>query len=137
MTINNAELADPIYIAKSRTDVVSRSNTYVGVPFAVDLPQEREGEAPRVQLGVGNVSQIITSAIRTITNAADTKLEVVLASNPDVVEAGPFDFTLKDVEVDALVARGDLSYEDLLNEPSPGDLISPSTFPGTFRAINS
>jgi hypothetical protein len=58
--------------------------------------------------------------------------EVVLASSPDTVEAGPFTMTLVAAEYDALVVTGELAFEDVLNEPFPGHGYIPSEYPGLF-----
>ena len=59
-------------------------------------------------------------------------LLVVLAFDPNTVEVGPFEVTLKDTRYNALVVEGDIAAEDVLNELCPGDSFTPNLFPGLF-----
>jgi hypothetical protein len=59
-------------------------------------------------------------------------MEIVLASDPDTVEAKFVDFKLTNVTYDAHVVQGDLTIEDFTAEPFPAASFSPSLFPGIF-----
>jgi hypothetical protein len=77
------------------------------------LPEEGEDRPPRARLTIDNVSREIVLALRQIQAAPTVTMEVVRASEPDLVEASfPF-FRLLDVRYDALVVEGELGVEDL------------------------
>jgi len=107
-------------------------NTYLAWPFQVALPEEREDTVPTIQIVIDNIDRRIMAGIRSLPTAPTVLLEVVLASSPDTVEAGPFNFTLRGVDYDALTITGTLSPEDILNEPFPQYTYSPASFPGLF-----
>ena len=132
LTIDHADLDEPIRVCSDSRNLISRGEEYLAFPFSVSLPGEHDDQLSRVQLTIDNVDRRIVEAVRTITSAPTVALEVVLASDPDTVEAGPFDFTLRDVAYDALTVQGELSYEDLLNEAYPEGTFSPADFPGIF-----
>jgi len=96
------------------------------------LPAEFDDQLPTVQLQIDNVDRRIMEGVRALTSAPAVTLEVVLASAPDTVEAGPFAFTLKAADYDALVISGTLAFEDVLNEPYPQYAFTPGSFPGLF-----
>ena len=96
------------------------------------LPDDDDEKPPTVTLSITAVDRQVVSAVRGIDGDMTVTIEVVLASSPDTVEAGPFDFTLRGVTYDAMTIQGTLAYEDVLNEPFPGDSFTPSRFPGVF-----
>lgn len=132
LTIAHASLASSIYIASNTQNVTSRGHVFVGWPFQITLPGEHDDQQPVVQIQIDNVDRQIMEGIRALTSAPTMTLEVVLASSPDTVEAGPFGFTLKSADYDALYISGTLAFEDVLNEPWPRFMFTPIVAPGLF-----
>ncbi|WP_025324508.1 DUF1833 family protein [Deferrisoma camini] len=132
LTIDHPDLTQPIRVARNGEDVVSRGNTYTAYPFEIEIPEERGDRPPRVRLVLDNVDRQITEAIRPLTSSPTVTLEVVLASSPDTVEAGPYDFTIRNITYDAQVITAELAYEDVLNLRFPADRFTPNLFPGLF-----
>jgi hypothetical protein len=110
----------------------SRGELYHGCPFGVALPDERDDQIPQLRLEVDNVARDIVAAIRSIQDAPTVQFEVCLAATLDVIEAGPFNFTLRGCEYDAGIVSGTLLFEDVLSEPFPAGTIDPARYPGTF-----
>ena len=137
LTIDHEDLSysggpGPIYLTSDSVNTVSRGNTHLPFPFQIALPDEREDRPPVSQLIIDNVSREIIPTIRSLTSAPTITLELVLASDPETVEAGPFVFTLKDATYDLLTIAGRLGYEDILNERWPIDDFTPASHPGLF-----
>ncbi|MDH3997702.1 MAG: DUF1833 domain-containing protein [Desulfuromonadales bacterium] len=132
LTIDHADLTTPIRVANNNEAIVSRGDNYVAYPFQINLPPDRDEQISQVTLSIDNVDRQIVQAVRSLGSSPSVSLEVILASDPNYVEAGPFDFSLKSVDYDALTVSGTLGFEDLLNEPFPGDTFSPAEFPGLF-----
>jgi hypothetical protein len=132
LTIAHANLPTPIRVVNDMVNLTSRGDEYIAYPFNIDLPGESEDELPRVRLTIDNVDRQLVEAVRTLTTPPTITLEVVLASSPDTVEAGPFPFTLRSAEYDAFVVTGDLAFEDVLNEGFPAHSFTPNAFTGLF-----
>jgi hypothetical protein len=134
LTLEHATLPQPIRVSSDGVATVSRGLTFQAFPFEIDMPEESDGAPPKVRLRVCNVDRVITEAVRNAASSSpiEVTLEVVLASQPGTVEAGPFKFKLREVSYDAVVVEGTLAFEDLLNEPFPADTYSPVDFPGLF-----
>lgn len=133
--IDHDELPEPIRVTSDAVETVSNGEVFQAFPFQVTLPDESEERPPTVRLIIDNVAREIVTAARSIIAsgvAADVTLEVVFESDTNTVEAGPFNFKLRNVTYDVLTVEGDLLPEDHLNEPFPGDRITPSRFPGVF-----
>lgn len=131
ITIDHADLAAPIQVTSDAVDTLSRGDTYIAFPFRVTLPDDTE-EGARARLEIDNVDRQIVQAVRAVSSPPSVRVEVVLASTPDLVEAGPFDFQLEEARYDALVVSGELAFEPVLDLAVPGDVMSPGLFPGLF-----
>lgn len=132
LTITNVGLAQPLRFVNDTADLVSRGHTYLGCPFSITLPEDREDQLGQVVLAIDNIDRSIVAALRAIQQVPSVVLEVVLASSPDTLEAGPFRFNLRQATYDSLVVQGTLQYEDILNEPYPKAKFLPSTTGGLF-----
>ena len=132
VTIDHADLAAAIRVTSDGVDTVSNGNTFVAFPFEISLPDSRVEGAPRAKLTIDNVDRQIVQAVRDISTAADVTVDVVLASDPDTVEASFPDFKLRDVTFDALTVTGELTVEHFAGEPYPAAIFSPANFPGLF-----
>jgi len=132
LTLDHEDLAEPIRVVNNTEDVTSRGMTFVAYPFEIALPDEDPESVARVSLRIDNVDREIVRNLRAIQAPLSVALEVVMASSPDTVEAGPFNMTLVAAEYDALTVTGELAFEDVLNEPFPGQSYVPSEYPGLF-----
>lgn len=132
LTIDHDDLSAPIRVVNNSENVESDGETYLGYPFEITLPADQDENLPAATLTIDNVDRTIVNAVRTITGPATASVSVVLASSPDTVEVGPYELTLRNVTWDALKVTGTLTSEDILNEPFPGEFMTPDNFPGLF-----
>lgn len=132
LTLSHAQLAAPIRVTTDAVATVSGGETFNPFPFTVQLPSERGDQLAGATLVIDNIDRSVVTAMRSIGSAPTVEVKVVLASDPDTVEAGPFTYTLKNAKYDALTVEGDLAFEDILNEAFPGGSFVPFTHPGLF-----
>lgn len=132
VTIDHADLAEPIRVCRDGVDTTSRGETYVAMPFELERPAEDDSGAGVARLSIQNVSQEITAAVRAMTTPPSVTIEIVAASDPDTPELTLEGFTLREARWDALVVEGTLDLEDFLGEAWPKDSFTPGNFPGIF-----
>lgn len=132
LTLSHADLAEPIRVCSDSADVVSGGDTFTAFPFELLPPNDSDDSPPQASLKIDNVDRSIVQAIRTITSPPTLLMEIVLASDPDTIEVTWNDFTLVDVEYDALVVAGNLVQEDFTVEPYPALTMNPADFPAIF-----
>lgn len=132
LTFAHPDLAVPIRVCNAGDTLWSGGFEFPHFPFEFELPGEVEGAPPTVRLRICNVDRSIVEAIRSIQSPPTVTLSLVMASSPDTIEAGPFEFTLRDATFDAIIVEGGLAYQDVLNEPFPADQFSPTRTPGIF-----
>lgn len=134
VTINHADLAQPIRVVHNSQDVVSNGETYIAFPFGAEFPVDDANQVTSVQLVIHNVGRDITQALEAIGTPPEVTLKFCLGSQPDTVEAGPFEFTLQGATYDAHTITGTLGYPPLLMTTFPAGDINPADFPGAFAA---
>jgi hypothetical protein len=132
LTISHATLTPSIRVANNTRDITSGGETFIGYPFTITLPDERDDGIPQMSLRIDNVNQSIVRALRSITTPPAIQLDVVLADSPDTLEASIPGFTLQRATYDALLVEGALSLEDVLNQGFPALSFTPSATPALF-----
>jgi len=132
LTISHTDMTTLRFV-NNNEDVTSNGNTFSAFSFDIALPSEEDdGSISQVEIKIDNVDRKIVQSIRDISSAPDVQLDIVLASDPDTAEAGPFNFTLQQARYDAITVTGTLGYPSVLDEPYPGDVLTPQNHPAAF-----
>jgi len=146
LTIEHADLVDPILLTDAGEDIVYGSDlldangnvaavagTYLSVPIEVTAPGQSD-EQPRGTIRVPNVDQSIGAVIDAITDPLQVTITVVLMSDTSIIVGGPYlMLELGNVKGDALVVEGELTRPSLTVEPWPKHWIRASVFKAAFR----
>jgi len=132
LTIAHPDLDTPIRVCDGGADVTSRGDHFIAYPFALALPEDEDGRAPRARLSIDNVERQIVQAVRSLTSSPFVTIEIIRRAAPDVVEARFEDFRFTDISYDSQAVEGDLTVEDFTAEPYPAACFAPSLFPGLF-----
>jgi len=132
LDISHTDFDDTFRVVLNTESVTSNGNTYEPFPFLIDMPDETDDGSPNVTLTICNVDQQIVELLRSVSDSVTIELNIILESDPDTVEAGPFTFDLLNIKYDAFVVQGNLGYEGVMNEPFPGHKFTPDLFPALF-----
>ncbi len=132
LTIDHPDLVDPVRVVANTQGVVSRSETFVAFPFRINIPGENENTPPTITLQIDNVDRRIVQAVRILASNPTVTMEVITDADFDIVEVGPFEFSLRNARYTADVVEGDLTFEPILNEQWPSKTFTPPNFPGLF-----
>ena len=122
---------DPIYLAENNEDVTSRGNIYRAAYFKLNAPKRNGEELPAANITLSNVDRSLIEAIRTA-EKIDIVRELVALSRPDVVEDGPYHFSLNEVQYDEAIINGTLGFENILDEKFPELTYNPADTPAVF-----
>lgn len=132
LTITHPDITT-LRLVNNTQPVVRAAGTYQPYPMQLILPAQRDDQLPQVDIVIDNVDREVLRQIRTVSGVPKVTMEVILASSPDTVEAGPFDFSLKQAGYDVLAITGTLGYEDdILNQRVPAMEYTPTNSPGLF-----
>lgn len=132
LTIAHPNLVTPIRVVNNLEPITSQGYTWAAFPFEVSLPVEDAEQIPVMTLRIDNVDRQIVTAVRNLQGAPDITLDIVVASQPDVVECTFVGFKLKNVSYDNLVVEGEMRLEEILSEPFPQHRMTPHWFSGLF-----
>ena len=124
---------DTIRIVNNTEAVERGSLTFHPYPFEAELPEDTDAGAPQVTVRADNVDRQVTRALAEYEGVPQCTLEVILASSPETVEVGPFEFAVLSAEFDALVIAIQLGYEEaFLDQAVPAQSYTPTNSSGMF-----
>lgn len=134
LAIDHPTFTDPILLVYDTVPLVRSTGTYQPFAFQCALPDQTDDQLPQVKVTIENTDLSVAQAIRQLTGLPAVTLDVVLASQPDTIEAGPFYFAMTDIQVNASTITGTLSYEeDIFAQQVPGQQYLPTNSPGMFQ----
>lgn len=131
--IEHASLSPTKYYCNAQADITSGGQVYTAAGFNIYLPADTDGAPPRVTLEVDAVDREIIDIALSLGSPPTLTASWVLASSPNTVEVGPFQYLIDDVAYDAVSLKATLTFEPVLDEPIPADRFTPVTFPGIFK----
>lgn len=132
LELNSDDIAAPIRVVNNTEAITSNGEQYLAFPFHITLPNDSDEGNTQVQLTIDNIDRQIVQAVRVSSSIITATMSVILASAPDTVELGPFDFSLKNVSYNSKVVTATLEFEDILNAKFPSETFVPSQYPGLF-----
>ncbi|WP_396616804.1 DUF1833 family protein [Lysobacter soli] len=132
LAIEHPDIAT-VRIVNNTEPVVRSDGTYLPYPFEAVLPEDTDTAAPQVQLRIDNCDREVVRQLRSLSGVPKCTMRVVLASNPNVDEVGPYAFSILTADYDALSISVAIGYEeDFLNQAVPAQTYTPTNSPGLF-----
>lgn len=116
-------------------DIISRGNTFTASSFEIALPEEPLDTIPTIKFRFGVSEKVPLQRLITATQLPELTLEVVLASNPDIVEVGPFTFDMRGFSINGVIVDVEAGFEPFLDLSVPQLKYTPMLFPGLFEHV--
>lgn len=145
VTIDHPDLPAPVYLNNSGENISrfigdsSGDSTgdvvFLACPFQPILSEDSDDRPPQAKLIIDNIDRTLVAAIREAAAggvAPVVTLELVKASDPDLVEAAFTDFEMREITYNSLTIEATLTLEGLFKEPACGYSFSPTYFAGLF-----
>lgn len=134
VTFDHSTLPEPVRLVNDTRSLEYGGNTYIALPFELDLPDDVEDKVPSIELKVDNVDRRMVQLLRSVSDPPDVTIEIVRVSNGMVTgELGPLDFSLLDASITAETVTLQIGYAvDILNEPATQHIFNPGTAPALF-----
>ncbi len=133
LSISHDDLEDDLRFVADFQDIVSNGETYSACAFEYTLPDDIDGSVSSPTVTICNVDRSILTVVRTISTAPVFTISIVLASDPDTVEVGPYEYYLESVSYDALTITGTLTSNLYMDDNASTIRYSIKTFPGMFE----
>ena len=93
--IDHADLAVPIRLVNNYESIISNGDTYEAAAFMFTPPVEEDGTIKNSRITFDNVDRAMVEAVRSIDSPPTVDVSIVLASDADTIEAGPWTFYLR------------------------------------------
>lgn len=131
ITLSHPTFSD-IRLVNNTEDIVSNGLTYTSFPVTIRLPVD-DGETTReLNIDFDNVSLELIDEIRTVTTPINLKIEMILASNPDLVEITLEDLKLRSLTYNKQRISAKIIMDNFLNVELNAEVYGPKNFPGIF-----
>jgi len=129
-----AEGFEDLYFVDNNEKIISNGNEYLPCAFKITLPEQNDdGSAKPCQIEIDNVDRRIAEAVaETINKPVVLTISIVMAHNPDIIETGPFVFSLRNVNINKERVSADLYDFYIYDRNLPGLRYTPQNFPGLF-----
>jgi hypothetical protein len=131
LTVDHAELGGPLRFVNNNENITSNGEVFYAFPFTIVLPAQDSQSPANCALRIDNVDRTIVASLRNLTSAPTVRIDVILASAPNVLEISLPDMKLTAARYDVNVIEGEITPEPLLIEPITLNM-TPSRFPGMF-----
>ena len=136
LTIEDPQLAAPIRVVHNMESIVrtidATPETFLPMFFGLELPMEDGHTLGQTRIIVENIDQQIALAVLLAQGKPKCTVELVLASDVDTVEVGPWVFFLDNAQITNMqVSAGAVGSHGLHNQ-HPADSRTPSTRPDLF-----
>lgn len=119
-------------LVNNTKDIVSNGKTYSAFPMKIRLSTD-DGESARdFQIDFDNASLLLVRAFRSITEPADCRIDMILASMPDVVQISQTDLKIKTITYDSKKITAKIVLDNFLTVSATSERYTPSLYPGMF-----
>lgn len=119
LTINHAELAEPLRFTSDGVATLSNSNVYSPAIFSAVLPDNAQGREPQAAIRIGNVNRVVIETLRGLQSSPTIDMAVIRASDPDTIEEEYTGMTIAGFNYDVAFIDLTLVVERLSEEPFP------------------
>lgn len=90
-----AEGLDPIRVVNNTQDIISGGQVYRASRFKVRFPSGKIGSSTKATIEISNVDRRPVEVVRKSKEPITLSAALIKASTPDVIEQGPFEYTLR------------------------------------------
>lgn len=128
-------LTHPYFTARlvnNSKDILSRGFTYSAFPMKIRLPVD-DGESSReFSIEFDNVSLELIANLRSVTTPVGVKIEMILASMPDIPQMVFEDLLIRSVVYDSKRISAKIVLDNFLSVAMTSERYNPASYPGLF-----
>ncbi|MGU3496343.1 hypothetical protein ACLBXM_20065 [Xanthobacteraceae bacterium A53D] len=144
VTITHPSIPDVVRLSSDPTErlsdnpltygTVSMGQEHLFALMGVVWPDDQEGAPPRARFVLNEVEQSHVALLRSMPPGVHAKVDIaiVLASDPDLIDAEFKDLSMINAEFDASTISFEISKEPLAAEPWPCDRMTKDRLPGLY-----
>ncbi|MBS3018533.1 hypothetical protein DJFAAGMI_01265 [Comamonas sp. PE63] len=133
LEVSNPGFSETMRICNDAQDFVSRSQSYIGLPFRFTLPDDIAGQAPRMRLSMDNVGRGVSDELERLRPGTTTmaRLIIVARDQPDVHQH-VYWLPIASVTINGAAAQAVCSVDALMRRAACQQMANPHTLAGIF-----
>lgn len=134
LTISHSDFTTQRFV-NNTANVTSNGNSYTRFAFGVVPPPDTDETNIRGRLVLDNAGRDLVSALRSVSGSRErisVAFDLIDSADPDTLLLSYVNHKITNVSYNASTIVCDLTIDNLLAEPFPGDTMTPATFPGLF-----
>jgi len=133
VTLSHPSFAEDFTLVNNAVNIISRGIEFKAFPMKITMPVD-DGESGRnVVMEFDNVSLELIGALRTVVNEQiNVKLEMILASIPDIVQMSLTELKIVDIRYDRSKIFATLAIDTFMMSALTSERYTPNNFPGLF-----
>lgn len=130
--ITHADLASPLRLVNNNESITSGGNVYQPLAFKFTPPVEEDGTIKNSKITIDNVDRQLVLALRSISTFPLVSISIIRAASPDTIEAGPWNFELRNANYNAHDITGELVPDNPLRFNASQVAYRNIEFPGLY-----
>lgn len=139
VSMTHPDFSEDIHVSSDATETLSSGHKgtisngveYTNFPFKLKLQEQNENLIPKASLEISNVSREIMDAIQRIQDDVPVvRVQMVLASDPDLVEIDIRNMRFNNIKGNAIVIEGELRPKAFNNGKYPKGTFNAAEWPG-------
>lgn len=133
LRVEHPSLAEPRRLVCNTQPIERADGVYEPYAFNAPSPAQKEDRIPQTSITIDNTDLELGAALRGLRGKAKITLFTALASQPDVIEEGPFEFDLNAAEGDQNAITASVGYDSsVFDENLPAQSYTPTNSQGLF-----
>lgn len=132
VTLSHPSFLEDIRLVNNTVAIVSRDMIFKPFPMRIRFPVD-DGETVRdFSIDFDNVSLDLIAGIRTVTDPINVKIEMILASMPNVVQVEQAELKIATIQYNKNTVSAKIILDNFLNTEMTSERYGPSNFPGLY-----
>lgn len=119
-------------LVNNSRDIVSNGFTFTALPMKIRLPVDDGDAAREFVIEFDNISLGLIENLRSVTGDVGVKIQLILASLPNIIQMEFSDLILKAVNYNAKSISARIVLDNFLAVEMTSERYTPTNFPGMF-----
>lgn len=120
-------------LVNNSSDIVSNGFTFTAFPMKIRLPADDGETVKDFTIDFDNVSLELITQFRSVNGDIGVKIELILASMPDVIQMEHTDLIIRSVNYNAQRISAKIVLDSFLAVEMTSERYTPSLYPGMFQ----
>jgi hypothetical protein len=99
LRLSHADWASDVLLVNNTSDVVHDGETFTAAGFDLALPDQAQDRNAAMRWTLMDVDHDVIALLRTTNDVIDVEVSVILASDPDTVQAGPYAAEIRSADI--------------------------------------